>query len=108
MIEGAGLTAASDESDVAVQIGRAACNVTSLAHTQLVCTPPPEQPEADAAAAEADAIAETLANSGGVDAIELVASGGGGAGGDRLPLVVVRVGRRLRFAVGRLRYEPQR
>lgn len=36
---------ASDESDVNVTIGILACNVTSLAMTQLVCSPPESQPE---------------------------------------------------------------
>uniref|UniRef100_A0A182RW53 Sema domain-containing protein n=1 Tax=Anopheles funestus TaxID=62324 RepID=A0A182RW53_ANOFN len=44
VIEGEHLNAASDETDVNVTIGMAQCNVTSLAPTQLVCTPPLEQP----------------------------------------------------------------
>lgn len=35
---------ASDESDVNVTIGTLTCNVTSLASTQLVCSPPLSQP----------------------------------------------------------------
>lgn len=36
---------ASDESDVNVTIGTQPCNVTSLAMSQLVCTPPESQPD---------------------------------------------------------------
>lgn len=79
VIEGERLNIASDETDVNVTIGTQPCNVTSLAHTQLVCTPPAEQP-----AATDELGAEQAAD---------------------LPLVVVRVGRTLRFAVGHLRYD---
>lgn len=79
VIEGERLNIASDETDVNVTIGTQPCNVTSLAHTQLVCTPPAEQP------AGTDELGqETVAD---------------------LPLVVVRVGRTLRFAVGHLKYD---
>lgn len=44
MIEGENLNAASDEADVVVTIGTKPCNVTSLAMTQLVCSPPEMQP----------------------------------------------------------------
>lgn len=44
VIEGEHLNIASDESDVNVTIGTKQCNVTSLASTQLVCTPPEKQP----------------------------------------------------------------
>ncbi|XP_076035062.1 plexin-B-like isoform X2 [Oratosquilla oratoria] len=79
VIEGENLNLASDESDVNVTIGTRQCNVTSLALTQLVCTPPGEQPPATD---------ET------------------GRRTERgLPLVVVSVGRNLRFPIGFLRYE---
>lgn len=39
------MNVASDESDVNVTIGTQPCNVTSLAMSQLVCTPPESQPE---------------------------------------------------------------
>lgn len=45
VIEGENLNIASDESDVIVTIGPKYCNVTSLAMTQLVCTPPETQPQ---------------------------------------------------------------
>lgn len=45
VIEGENLNIASDETDVNVTIGTKQCNVTSLALTQLVCTPPEQQPE---------------------------------------------------------------
>lgn len=70
---------ASDESDVNVTIGTRPCNVTSLAMTQLVCTPPEVQPS-------------------GTDEIGIKTD-------TSLPLVVVRVGRSLRFPIGYLRYE---
>lgn len=44
VIEGENLNAASDEADVVVTIGTKPCNVTSLAMTQLVCSPPEMQP----------------------------------------------------------------
>ncbi|XP_052127793.1 plexin-B [Frankliniella occidentalis] len=79
VIEGENLNYASDESDVNVTIGTRQCNVTSLAQTQLVCSPPDTQPSGtDESGARSD-------------------SG--------LPLVVVRVGRSLRFPIGYLRYE---
>ncbi|CAH0774149.1 unnamed protein product [Bemisia tabaci] len=79
VIEGENLNLASDETDVNVTIGTVACNVTSLASSQLVCTPPLVQPE------------PTDEN--------------GFATHTGLPLVVVRVGRSLRFRIGYLRYE---
>ncbi|ROT70941.1 Plexin-B [Penaeus vannamei] len=44
VVEGEHINDAADESDVRVTIGSAVCNVTSLAATQLVCTPPEDQP----------------------------------------------------------------
>lgn len=44
VIEGENLNSASEESDVMVTIGTKPCNVTSLAMTQLVCSPPEQQP----------------------------------------------------------------
>lgn len=44
VIEGENLNIACDETDVFVTIGQEYCNVTSLALTQLVCTPPEQQP----------------------------------------------------------------
>ncbi|XP_052871807.1 plexin-B [Anopheles cruzii] len=79
VIEGEHLNAASDETDVNVTIGMAQCNVTSLAPTQLVCTPPLEQP------APTDENGVPTAND--------------------LPLVVVRVGRNLRFPIGFIKYD---
>ncbi|XP_066586668.1 plexin-B [Prorops nasuta] len=79
VIEGENLNYASDESDVNVTVGTMPCNVTSLALTQLVCTPPDVQP---------------------ADTDELGVKTESG-----LPLVVVRVGRSLRFPIGYLHYE---
>lgn len=74
VIEGENLNLASDETDVNVTIGTRPCNVTSLAATQLVCTPPEVQPS-------------------GTDEIGIKTE-------SRLPLVVVRVGHNLRFPIG--------
>ncbi|KAA0201739.1 hypothetical protein HAZT_HAZT002018, partial [Hyalella azteca] len=76
---GENLNLASDETDVNVTIGTKACNVTSLALTQLVCDPPESQPSpTDETGRPTD-------------------SG--------LPVVVVRVGSNLRYVIGNLRYE---
>lgn len=79
VIEGENLNLACDESDVTVTVGRAKCNVTSLALNQLVCIPPLQQPDS------------TDENGYEMDA--------------GLPLVVVRIGRHLRFPLGYLKYE---
>ncbi|XP_058804816.1 LOW QUALITY PROTEIN: plexin-B [Phymastichus coffea] len=79
VIEGESLNYASDESDVNVTVGTELCNVTSLALTQLVCTPPEYQPL-------------------GSDELGSRTERG-------LPLVVVRVGRSLRFPIGYLQYD---
>ncbi|XP_071548582.1 plexin-B-like isoform X2 [Panulirus ornatus] len=79
VIEGENLNLACDESDMNVTIGTRQCNVTSLALTQLVCTPPEVQPpptDEKGHSTERD-----------------------------LPLVVVRMGQNLRFPIGYLRYE---
>ncbi|XP_063589577.1 plexin-B-like isoform X3 [Penaeus indicus] len=82
VIEGEHINDAADESDVRVTIGTAVCNVTSLAATQLVCTPPEDQP------------APTDER--------------GASTPERLPLVVVHVGQYLRYPLGVLRYERHR
>lgn len=79
VIEGEHLNYASDESDVNVTIGMAVCNVTSLAMTQLVCTPPQIQPDPT--------------DEKGIPTVT------------GLPLVVVRVGKILRFQIGYLQYD---
>ncbi|XP_047364074.1 plexin-B [Vespa velutina] len=79
VIEGENLNYASDESDVNVTVGMMPCNVTSLALSQLVCTPPDQQPDH-------------------TDELGIKTENG-------LPLVVVRVGRSLRFPIGYLHYE---
>lgn len=79
VIEGEKLREASDESDVSVSIGQQTCNVTNLARTHLVCTPPEQQPEPNN-----DLILDTTMD---------------------LPLVVVHVGRTLRFPIGYLKYD---
>lgn len=76
-LQGENLNIASDESDVSVTIGTQQCNVTSLALTQLVCTPPEQQPDS-------------------TDEFEVEMD---------LPLVVVHVGKSLRFPIGYLKYE---
>lgn len=80
VIEGENLNRASDETDVTVTIGTRLCNVTSLTMTQLVCTPPEVQP------------ANTDEN--GVQLRDI-----------NLPLVVVKIGKSLKFPLGYLRYE---
>lgn len=79
VIEGENLNLASDETDVVVTIGTKPCNVTSLAMTQLVCSPPEQQPS------------DTDENGIKTET--------------NLPLVVVRVGRNIRFPIGYLRYD---
>ncbi|XP_055593886.1 plexin-B [Uranotaenia lowii] len=80
VIEGENLNVASDESDVNVTIGYMQCNVTSLALTQLVCTPPEQQPPPT----DENGTEQTTQD---------------------LPLVVVRVGQNLRFPIGYLKYD---
>lgn len=79
VIEGENLNLACDESDVIVTVGSLQCNVTSLALAQLVCTPPAQQP----------ASTDENGNENDID----------------LPLVVVRVGQKLRFPLGYLKYD---
>lgn len=79
VVEGENLNLASDESDVIVTVGQQQCNVTSLALAQLVCTPPAQQPPST----------DENGNENDID----------------LPLVVVRVGQRLRFPLGYLKYD---
>lgn len=79
VIEGENLNQASDEADVVVTIGTKPCNVTSLAMSQLVCSPPEQQP--------------------------LAADENGIKTDTNLPLVVVRVGKNLRFPIGYLKYD---
>nr|XP_023013437.1 plexin-B [Leptinotarsa decemlineata]XP_023013439.1 plexin-B [Leptinotarsa decemlineata]XP_023013440.1 plexin-B [Leptinotarsa decemlineata] len=79
VIEGDNLNAASEESDVVVTIGTKSCNVTGLAMIQLVCVPPDQQPSG------------TDENGFKTD--------------NNLPLVVVRVGKSLRFPIGHLQYD---
>ncbi|XP_001996523.2 plexin-B, partial [Drosophila grimshawi] len=79
VIEGELLNLAADEYDVNVTIGTAQCNITSLALTQLLCMPPEQQPAAT--------------DENGVEQAK------------DLPLVVVKVGRNLRFVIGHLRYD---
>ncbi|CAG0883074.1 unnamed protein product [Cyprideis torosa] len=82
VIEGENLNLAADEADVNVTVGTVSCNVTSLALSQLVCTPPEQQPY-------------------GTDELGVPSP-------NNLPLVVVRVGRQLRFPIGYLQYETVR
>lgn len=80
VIEGENLNRASDETDVSVTIGIRSCNLTSLTMNQLVCTPPEMQP------------ANTDEN--GIQIKEV-----------NLPLVVIKIGKSLKFSLGYLRYE---
>ncbi|UYV69643.1 PlexA [Cordylochernes scorpioides] len=78
-INGRNLERASQESDVKVRIGTQYCNVTSLSRTQLTCRPPTRQPPARDPHGREDR--------------------------SRIPQVVVEVGDKLRFTIGRLNYE---
>ncbi|XP_066584060.1 plexin-A4 [Prorops nasuta] len=77
-INGQHLERASQETDVVVQIGNAFCNVTSLSRQQLTCRPPVTQPPA--------IDSEGLPNK------------------QELPEVVVIVGGKLKFNIGKLSY----
>ncbi|XP_033168193.1 plexin-B [Drosophila mauritiana] len=79
VIEGELLNLAADEYDVNVTIGTSQCNITSLALNQLLCIPPEQQP--------------LPTDENGVDQ------------STDLPLVVVKVGRNLRFVIGYLKYD---
>ncbi|XP_054745360.1 plexin-B isoform X1 [Anastrepha obliqua] len=79
VIEGEQLNLAADEYDVNVTIGTLQCNITSLALNQLVCIPPEKQP--------------LSTDENGVEQP------------NSLPLVVVKVGRNLRFVIGYLKYD---
>ncbi|KAK7867968.1 hypothetical protein R5R35_004968 [Gryllus longicercus] len=77
-INGQHLDRACQESDVVVQIGNSFCNVTSLSRQQLTCRPPTVQPPA-------------VDKDGNINPQEL-------------PEVVVVVGGRLRYKIGKLSY----
>ncbi|XP_043069381.1 plexin-B [Drosophila bipectinata] len=79
VIEGELLNLAADEYDVNVTIGTTQCNITSLALTQLLCIPPEQQPPPT----DENGVDQTI----------------------DLPLVVVKVGRNLRFVIGHLKYD---
>lgn len=79
VIEGENLNTASEEADVIVTVGTRACNVSGLASVQLVCYPPEIQPS------DTDENGEKTDTS--------------------LPLVVVRVGKNLRFPIGYIKYD---
>ncbi|XP_037069862.1 plexin-A2-like [Pollicipes pollicipes] len=77
-INGRNLNWACKDTDVTVHIGTAFCNVTSLSRNQLTCKPPSKAP---------------------------MAIGSDGQPTDRqLPHVVVRIGNRLNYTIGRLSY----
>ncbi|XP_045482942.1 plexin-B isoform X2 [Harmonia axyridis] len=79
VIEGENLNSASEEADVVVTVGDKPCNISGLASVQLVCYPPEQQPsDTD----EHGVKTET-----------------------NLPLVVVRVGKNLRFPLGHIKYD---
>lgn len=79
VIEGENLKLSSTESEINVTIGTQVCNLTSLAYIQLVCLPPDNPPMGT------DELGRRTANS--------------------LPMVVVRIGRNLRYEIGYLKYE---
>ncbi|ESO91422.1 hypothetical protein LOTGIDRAFT_105554 [Lottia gigantea] len=78
IIEGRDLTEASDKDDVKVMIGGKHCNVTTLSSNQIVCLPPPTQP-----------------NKG--DGVEVKK-------GDGLPVVTVQINN-VKFQVGKVEYD---
>lgn len=78
VLDGQHLDRACQESDVIVQIGNSFCNVTALSRNQLVCRPPPVQPQ-------------PLKTEGDLEKQEL-------------PEVIVTVGGKLKFNIGRLSY----
>jgi plexin A len=75
-INGKFLNGASQESDVTVWIGTSACNVTSLSRLQLTCRPPTSQPPAE-----------------------------GKPNSNVIPDVIVGIGGKLNFTIGKLSYE---
>ena len=77
-LDGKNLNRAARESDMRVQIGNQLCNVTSVSLNQLTCKPPDHQPP-------------SLTDTGKEDP-------------DQLPDVVVMIGEKLRFNVGKLDY----
>ena len=77
-LNGKNLNRAAKENDMQVRIGTQFCNVTSVSLNQLTCKPPDRQPPA-------------LLTGGGPDP-------------NQLPDVVVMIGDRLRFTVGKLDY----
>ncbi|KAJ1526203.1 hypothetical protein ONE63_009362 [Megalurothrips usitatus] len=79
-INGQHLDRACQESDVVVKIGNESCNVTSLSRQQLTCRPPSVQP--------------------------LAVDEHGHQTQNPYPEVVVIVGGRLRYSIGKLSYSP--
>merc|ERR1719347_2219345 len=77
-LNGKNLNRASKESDFRVQIGTKLCNVTSVSLNQLTCKPPDHQPP-------------SLTEDGKEDP-------------NQLPDVVVMIGEKLRYTVGKLDY----
>lgn len=78
-INGNNLDRACQESDVIVRIGTSICNVTSLSRVQLTCRPPTDQPPAQ--------------------------DRNGNPDRNQIPQVVVEVGDKLKFMIGRLSYD---
>lgn len=78
-LDGTNLNRATKESDIRVQIGTELCNVTSVSLIQLTCKPPDRQPPA-------------------------VGADGVTPDPNQLPDVVVMIGDKLRYTVGRLDY----
>lgn len=105
VIEGENLNIACDETDVVVTIGQQFCNVTSLALTQLVCTPPEQQPNpTDESGVEVSShFKPQVAIVNETSLIYFIFFHFQTP--QDLPLVVVRVGKTLRFPIGYLKYE---
>lgn len=77
-LDGTNLNRAAKETDFRVQIGTELCNVTSVSLNQLTCKPPDHQPPAMLGEGKSDQ--------------------------NQLPSVVVMIGEKLQFTVGKLDY----
>jgi plexin A len=77
-LNGKNLNRASKETEMRVQIGTKFCNVTSVSQNQLTCEPPEHQPPA-------------ILSDGREDH-------------NQPPDVVVMIGEKLRYTVGKLNY----
>ena len=90
-INGQNLNNACQDSDVIVLIGQQYCNVTALSSQQLTCRPPKLQP---AAVSETDEEIVDVSGEGSRDS----------GSHEQYPKVVVIVGGRQRYEIGKLSY----